>query len=44
MKEKMVQLLACPGQDDGSGLCVGCSCRGKSECSKELRAEVLRAL
>lgn len=44
MKEKLVQLLACPGQYNGSGLCAGCSCRGKSECSKELKAEVLEAL
>lgn len=44
MKEKMVQLLMCPGQDNGSAACEGCCVKGKSECFKALKAEVLNSL
>lgn len=44
MKQKLIQLAICPGKDDGSASCYECICRGKSECAKALKAEVMDAL
>lgn len=44
MKEKLVQLLVCPGQNNGSAACSVCCCKGKSDCFKALRAEVINSL
>lgn len=44
MKQKLIQLAICPGEDNGSALCHECVCRGKSECAKALKAEVMNAL
>ena len=44
MKEKLVQLLVCPGECNSSVACQDCICKGKSDCFKALKAEVLNAL
>lgn len=44
MKEKMVQLMVCPGKNNGSAVCQDCSCNGKSDCFKALKAEVINSL
>lgn len=44
MKEKLIQLMICPGIDSGDQACLSCSCRGKSDCFKALRAECINAI
>ena len=44
MKQKLIQLAICPGEDNGSASCHECVCRGKSDCAKALKAEVMNAL
>ena len=44
MKEKLIQLMVCPGKDNGSAVCLDCCCRGKSDCFKALKAECINAM
>lgn len=44
MKEKMVQLLMCPGQNEGSAVCAECPYKGTEDCFSKLKVEVLNAL
>lgn len=44
MKEKLIQLLMCPGDYNGSATCRDCPCRGSSNCVKALKVLVIRTL
>lgn len=44
MKETLIQLLVCPGVDEGHTVCDGCPCRGKYDCFKALKTEAINKL
>lgn len=44
MKEKLIQLLVCPGECNDSAACDGCAYKGKSDCFKALKADTINSL